>query len=405
MILLLVILLLAIVIGALFGELVTQDPGYVLLSYGDTALETSLWVALLLLVASYFIVRLIIWGVRSLTRGQVVYGRWRTGRRLRNARQQTIRGLLLMAEGRWQEAKKTFLQGVAHIETPLINYLNAARAAHELGQPAERDAYLKRAHETTPGAKFAALLTQAEFQMNDSNYEQALATLLNLQKRAPKHTAVRVMLARCYAALQDWQACKPYLRELAEEKLLPQDELRQWSRQVWQDELRGARDIAKVWKQLPKPLKEDVSLLKAWADDLVLDHRSDDAEAALRLALNQIWSAELVERYGYLDSGDTQRQLLTTQDWAKSRPSDVDLLVAQGRLSLRASEFEKARDLFETALRIEPRDDIYGELGRLCIALGDERRGTDYLLKAQGGLPALPLPKQPAMRSSNAYQA
>ena len=44
-------LLVAIVLGGLVGTLLVRDPGYVLIAYADTALETSLWVAVLLLVA------------------------------------------------------------------------------------------------------------------------------------------------------------------------------------------------------------------------------------------------------------------------------------------------------------------------------------------------------------------
>ena len=44
------------------------------------------------------------------------------------------------------------------------------------------------------------------------------------------------------------------------------------------------------------------------------------------------------------------------------------------------------------ALRLAPSDEVYSELGRLCVATGDERRGTDYLMRSLGGLPALPLP-------------
>ncbi len=116
----------------------------------------------------------------------------------------------MLSEGRWEEARRLLLAGADEAETPLINYLNAARAAHEMGDIPARDAYLKQAAETTPGAKFAVTLTQAEFNIRDGHNEQALAALLVLRKRAPRHSAVLAMLAQCYESLGDWQA----LREL-----------------------------------------------------------------------------------------------------------------------------------------------------------------------------------------------
>ena len=156
-----------LILGGLVGWAVGLDAGYILVSYNTYVIETSLWVGVGILIGLYVLLRGLIWLVRAPLSSHVVVGRWRSRRASRAARQQTVRGLLLMAEGRWEEAKKTFLKGIGFAETPLINYLNAARAAHEMGLPEERDNYLKRAHETTPGAKFAALLTQAEFQVQD----------------------------------------------------------------------------------------------------------------------------------------------------------------------------------------------------------------------------------------------
>ena len=194
---------LVIVVGGLVGWLVGLDAGYVLISYDIYLLETSLWVGLGLLLALYLLIRGVVWTVRAVLTSQVVVGRWRSRRALKAARQQTVRGLLLMAEGRWEEAKKTFLKGIGFAETPLINYLNAARAAHEMGLAEERDNYLKRAHETTPGAKFAALLTQAEFQVQEGHFENALRLAANPE--------VYAELGRLCVALGDERRGTDYL--------------------------------------------------------------------------------------------------------------------------------------------------------------------------------------------------
>ena len=389
----------AIVVGGLVGTLISYDAGYVMLHYGDWVIETSLWVLVLGLVLVYFFIRAILWLFRSLIRSQVGLLRWRSGRKARTARQQTVRGLLLMAEGRWEEAKKVFLQGVGHVETPLINYLNAARAAHELGHADERDGYLKRAHETTPGAKFAALLTQAEFHVKDQRFEQALATLLNLRKSAPKHKSVLAMLAICYEALGDWSSLHEHLKLLASQKVVSEEELKRLSRLVWRAKLSEERTVRELWRKMPKSVKADVSLMGLWADSLVTAGEPDLAEQVLRLALEHHWHEDLVRRYGLVQGTDSNQQLVTARGWLKNRPSDVTLQVALGRLSLCAEQFPEAREYFEAALRLEPSSEIYAELGRLCIALGDERRGADYLLQSVGGLPDLPQPTEPVMRA------
>lgn len=394
-------LFVAIALGGLVGTLLVRDPGYVLVAYADTVLESSLWVALLVLVLLYLTVRSVGFLIRKLTQGQSQMLRWRSGRKARTARSQTVRGLLVMAEGRWEDAKKLLAAVADDVETPLINYLNAARAAHELGEHAERDAYLKRAQETTPGAKFAVTLTQAEFNIADGRYEQALASLLNLRKRAPKHRAVLGMLAACYEALGDWQALGQMFADLKKHKGLPEAELNRIERAVWQANLRTGTDAGALWKKLPRNLRTDTPLLRQWVEDLIDSERPDDAELAIRQILGQHWQDDLARWYGEIASSDVARQLVVAQGWLKERPNDAQVALTVGRLCLRNEKFEQAREAFETSLRLQPSDTVYGELGRLCVALGDEHRGTEYLLRSLGQLENLPQPESPTIRKAS----
>ena len=304
-----------------------------------------------------------------------------------------------------KEAKKLLADAATNVETPLINYLNAARASHELGERDARDAFLKQAHESTPGAKFAVTLTQAEFHIHEGEYEQALAALLVLKRRAPKHRAVLAMLADCYEALHDWPALTDLLKELRRHKALPEAELGRLERVVWQARLLEADSASSLWKKLPKPLRTDTPLMQAWVAGLRDAGRLDDAEQAARLALGTQWDEKLARAYGEIRSSDPARQLTVAQGWGKDRPNDAGLALTLGRLSLANEKFEQARDYFETSLRLAPGDEVYGELGRLCIAMGDEQRGMDYLLQSLSGLEDLPQPATPTMRRTGVSQA
>ena len=391
-------ILVAVVLGGLLGMWIVRDAGYVLISYGQQIIETSLWVALAGLVVVYLLLRGIAYIFHRLMSSQSQVMNWRSGRKANSARQLTVKGMLFMAEGRWRDGKKALLSAVPSVDTPLINYLQAARSAHELGDAAERDNLLKLAHESTPGAEFAATLTQAEFQMSDGRYEQALATLLTLRKRVPKHKTVLIMLTGCYEALADWQALHEVLPEAADRKAISEAEVRRLSRLVWESLLKGEEKISVLWRRLPRYLKEDHGLLQDWVEHLITNGLDDDAENVITLTLDQVWIPELVQRYGILKASSPERQFLVAQGWSKSRPNDPDLLLCLGRLSLLCEEFPQAREYFDAALRWSPSPDVYAELGRLCVALGDERRGKDYLLQSLSYLPDLPLPQTPTIR-------
>ena len=73
-------LFITIALGGLVGTLLVRDPGYVLVAYADTVLETSLWVALGMVLLLYAVIRGVGFTIQKLTQGQSRVLRWRSGR-------------------------------------------------------------------------------------------------------------------------------------------------------------------------------------------------------------------------------------------------------------------------------------------------------------------------------------
>ena len=140
-------------------------------------------------------------------------------------------------------------------------------------------------------------------------------------------------------------------------------------------------------------LKQDEALLRDWIDYLRQQPRADSAEQAIRLILGDHWADYLVLAYGKVRSSDPARQLVRAQSWLRERPNDVDLLITLGRLSLMNEDAPGAREYFESALKLSTRPEVYAELGRVCVELGEEKRGTDYLLRSVSEQPVLSYPR------------
>ncbi len=393
----LLLVVVAVVLGGLIGTLVVRDPGYVLLSYGDMAFETSLWFALVLLALAYLLLRLTVWLFTRTLASSSRLGNWLKRRKATRAQKQTVKGLLLMSEGQWAEARKVLTASAREVGTPLINYLSAARAAHEMGDAQGRDALLRQAHESTPGSRFAVGLTQAELQKNAAQWEQSLATLLQLKSSSPRHPQVLLMLTEVYEQLADWQALIELLPEVRKRKLFGERAFEALQRRAWIARLGQAEapDAAIVFRELPKELKRAPDLVAAYARALMTaggDEAADLAETAIRQALQQTWDDDLVVLYGQITGADSERRLVVAEGWVKEKPNDPKLLLTLGRICLMNESWAKAREYLETSLRLQQTPEVYGELGRLCVALGDSERGGEYLTHALTGLPDLPMP-------------
>ncbi len=357
--------------------LVQEDPGYVLLAYGPWRVEMSLalfGVGLLLgLVAFYYAVRALVnvWHVPERV------GAWRARRRRRRARRHLTRGLIQLAEGRWQQAERSLMRDVSHSETPLLNYIAAARAAQQQGAHERRDRYLRLAHESTPGADIAVGLSQAELQIAHRQLEQALATLNHLRGLAPHHGYVLKLLMKVYRELKDWRALRDLLPELYRHKVIALDELKAIEREVFaalleQAAAKGRLALLKAsWQDIPRELRHDERLLGEYARYLMALEAHDEAEPAVRGAIRRRWSDALAELYGRIEASDPRKQLTNAEEWLKDHAHNPALLLTAGRLALRNDLWGKARLYLESSLGAGPRVETYRELGGLLERLGE----------------------------------
>lgn len=380
-------------LGGVVGVLVARDPGYVLVAYQDLAVETSLWLAVLALVLIFLLARLAWSMVLRAIRGGGSLRQWSRTRRERTGRDHTVRGVQLIAEGRWAEARKLLTAAAPRSPVPLVNYLNAARAAHELGDISGRDELLHAAQESAEDSRFAVGITRAELQQSDGQWEPCLATLLQLHRRSPRHPRVLRMLVRCYEHLEDWQAILELVPELQKNRVMSDEVLLALRLSAWKGRLRSGRETPQaLWKDVPRDLRRDPSLVAAFALALADNDQGADAEAVLRETLEHTWNSELVRLYGMLTNGDPERQMVVAEGWLKERPNEPDLLLALGRISLMNRQWAKGREYLEASLRLRRSVEAQGELGRLCAALGETERARELLTQALDWLPVLPLP-------------
>ena len=127
-------LFLLLVTGSLLlANAMVSDHGYVMVSFGQTTFESTLWGLLLLVVIGLGLIWLALALVRTLLGTlSVVYPISTRARRIK-ARKLFDRGLAEFTMGNWRKAERLLGQAAKSGESPLINYLAAARAAHEAG--------------------------------------------------------------------------------------------------------------------------------------------------------------------------------------------------------------------------------------------------------------------------------
>ena len=388
------LVILALIVSAFAASFLLADPGYVVINFRGYLIEMSVPV----LMALFILTIVAAWMTMKLFRaprklGEAA-GRYRTSR----AGQRLTRGVIEVAEGNFAKGERLLGRAADVSDAPLLNYLQAARAAHLLGQDERRDRWLRQAYENLPEAANAVLLTQAELQLDQAQYEPALATLRQIEENSPNHSHALALLGRLYYRLEDWSHLSEILPKLTKYGRLDDAMLTKWSLRVHQEHLESAADgetVIAVWKKVPKGQKADIGLLETYYGSLIRTGLHDKAEKDLAANLRREWRPELVKLFGIVNGSDAPRQLKKAENWLKNHSDDPNLLLAAARLCLRNELWGKARSYLETVISIRPTPEAYQEYGRLLNQLGEgDAAGDAYRaglsLVARSPVPAIP---------------
>ncbi|MQU65796.1 heme biosynthesis protein HemY [Pseudomonas sp. FSL R10-1350] len=403
-----VIVFLLIAAAACVGLAISEDAGYVLVAYKNFRYESSLWASLAVLV----ILWLVIWGIKllvelfSVSTGLV--NPWSRRNRSRRIQLAIEQGQMDLAEGRWASAQKHLTRAAEAERQPLLFYLGAARAANELGRYEESDSLLERALERQPQAELAIALNHAQLQVDRADTEGALNTLQAMHERHPHNVQVLCQLQRLHQQRGDWSALIRLLPELRKDKVLPAQELAELERRAWGQNLglaaqrdtggeAGLQSLTLAWQQLTSAQRQEPTLVLAYAEQLRRLGAQSEAEEVVRGALKRTYDSHLVRLYGLLRGSDPVKQLQTAEGWLKAHPADASLLLTLGRLCLQNSLWGKARDYFESSLKLERNPETCAELARLLAQLGDTARSNQLFQEGLNLLDerllALPLPQ------------
>ncbi|MGI9205907.1 MAG: heme biosynthesis protein HemY [Woeseiaceae bacterium] len=388
-----ILVIIALIGSALGAALLLQDSGYVIISFRGYIVEMNVWVMLLSIILLYLGVRIVLKLFRAPRQLGEAAGRYRAGR----AGQRLTRGVIEVAEGNFAKGERLLARAATVSEAPLLNYLQAARAAHLLGQDGRRDTWLKQAYENLPGAANAVLLTQAELQLDQEQYESALATLRKIEENSPNHGHALMLLGRLYYRLQDWEHLGELLPKLRKHGRLDTGTLGKWSVRVFQERLRSAVDgtaVNEVWKLIPKEQKKNADLIETYIENLIRTDAHALAEKEIAATLKRNWIPALVRLYGVVEDKDSAKQLKKAEAWLGDHSDDPDLLLATAQLCLRDELWGKARSYLETVIAIRPTPDAYQEYGRLLNQLGEGEAAADAY---EAGLGLVAQPQLPAI--------
>ena len=387
-----------------------SDPGYLLFVFGNYTFETSLLALLIIGVLIFLLIRLLIRIFKWVSpRHFLLITRTINDRMKTSARSHTKEGLLYFARGNWRSSYTLLTKSVDDEDASVVNFLAAAYAAQKAGKEEVWLNCLENAEAKYPSSVSTINLVKAKLLYDSGRLKEAALILEKFGKNLLNDAMFLELSKEVYVKLEAWKTLKNLIPKLEKHKVINSDEIEKirmrifmeelyasWGDSISEDEKGNYVGLKNLWKKAPLKFRSNEKVVYHYADLLIRSDAKADAAKAIEAAISKGWSDSLVSYYSKQDFNTGMRQLLTAEKWLKQRPTDANLLLVLGRISMRNKLWEKAREYYEQSIKISPSAEAYSELSRLLKYL-DEIEASEVCLRNYfnfigAQLPDLPLP-------------
>jgi len=385
---------LLLILAIFIGLAISMHSGYVLISYGETIIEMTLWIAIFFLLCGLLLVYgLLRSGTKLYNLPRTIAGFLQHYREAKSQRYFT-KGMHRMLENDWSKAEDRFAHAISIQKTnttTLTAYLTAAYAANKQHFYNKRDYYLDAAQKNYANNTKMALtiaLARLHFFFNNQQYEEALALICHLRHNYPRHKLLLKKLYLIYIHQQDWRNLQLLFPRLSRYKILNKEELTTLNKKIyfelWLICLASKNDkkIKHFWRKLPRVLRHDADIADQYISYLETNNNSKQAEKILLHVLDKKWHAKLVARYGLLLSEKPWGQLKTAENWLKSHAQEPELLLTLCHICQRQQLIGKTKYYLDQYLKFAQKTAAtYKHLGEFYEKLGDKEAALKYYRK------------------------
>ncbi|MFA0252943.1 heme biosynthesis HemY N-terminal domain-containing protein [Vibrio breoganii] len=357
----------ALGIGLFVGTQFSGQQGYVLISLAEYTIEMSVTTLVIFVIGALIALFFAEFLIKRSIRASNATWNWFSNRKLKKARRLTNEGIIKLIEGDWQSAEKKVTRWSNSHDMPLLCYLVAAEAAHELGKDDKRDKYFELASKQQ-GADLAIGLTKGKQAMAAGDFASAFDVLSSLRHDYPDNPRLLNLLKTCYIQLDCWQPLLDLLPILKKAKGVDKDEYHKLSVQAHAGRIselshqQGVDGIVRYWDHLGKSMKSESKIIVTFASELINRGADSTAITVLKEATQKSPKAELLNVFPTLHITDWYPVLSHLKSLEKKFKDNGDLQSVIGQILMNEGNWSDAQAYFESALKIRPNAIDYGQL-------------------------------------------
>lgn len=366
--------------GLLAGIQLNKDPGYVLININHWTIEMPLWLLILLTLLGIASLQIVIKIFQILFRSPVSFSKWRHKRLMQKAQQHTNKGLIEYNEGRWVKAKNHLISALPNAETPLINYLTAARAAQHMGDTELRDDYLQKAQQNLPEAQLAVEITQIQLFIENKQWESALERIEALRLKDPHNPMLIKLYTDVAYQQEEWENLLNFLPHIKKSKMYDTQYLTTLQHNIYKGVLlnslkANSQDkVNNLYLSIPKPFASQRDILSIYVQYLIKNHDFHRAKDLLTQNLKTNFDPQLLTLFAEIPADE--RHLFFIEKLLKKHPESAEIYSCLGKICIDLQLWGKGKNYLKLANSKQPSPQNYESLGKLYEKLGEEQKAT-----------------------------
>ena len=380
-----IIVIAALLAGLILGPEISANKGYILLSVdGYTTYETTIINALFIALIFYFLLLFVEWLLRKLLSMSSVTRGWFALRKTKKAQKNSLLGMFALLEGNNKQAQRLLEKSAPRSESPALTYIAAAKAAHYQGKYDLRDAHFQHAYDSQKGCQLAVGLAWTELQLEVRQYENALATLRELEKKYKKNHRISELYLSIYPALQQWQNYIDLLNRKRNAFAFNEVELATMLldayRHLFKEMAAEGGDVLQAfWEnKSPRWMRKELNYQKALLDAHIEAGNDKFAEHFLLEKLNKQFSLPLLAYLNKLQINDYYPLILLLEKKLDKEPEKGLIHQALARLQLKEDKIVAAIQHLQESVKTVPNLEDFALLADLLQKEDRDAEANEY---------------------------
>lgn len=350
-------LMLLVLAGMILGPYIAGNQGYVRIETATKVFEMSIVMLVIFFAVALAIIYSLEWVITKFFRLSKGSYQWFGSRKRKQARKQTLEGLMKMTEGDYAKAEKLISRNAKHSDEPVFNFIKAAEAAQQKGDDLAANKYLLEAAKLAGPNSVAVELARTRILLQQGKLPAARSVIDSLLVLAPNNIDALRLAIDIYQRSKAYKALDMVLDSIGQRSFLSADEFERLEQHVVDGLLdetlneEGQEGLLTWWENQPGSRRRSVyarvALIKRLLD-------SDDHQSAADIALETVKKFQddqllpLFEQLTRLEveEGCKLLKVLAKRESKAEEHYRDDYARALGYIYAREGLFEKAKGYF-----------------------------------------------------------